>query len=141
MHPVLDQIRRLLFDVPGKAKLAYCLLRDDRVPQAPKAALLVSLGIIASPFDFPAWVPVLGELDLLALGVLAVEVFVRACPEELVKEHQAAIRQRESLFDQDLRSLLDVARERAGRAYSRLRARAARRRGLEVVARGESSCA
>ncbi|HLQ62309.1 MAG TPA: hypothetical protein VK131_10620 [Candidatus Acidoferrales bacterium] len=133
MNPTLDQIRRLVFDVPRRAKLAYCLLRDERVPAAPKTALLASLGIIVSPLDFPAWVPVLGELDMLALGVLAVEVFVRACPELVVKEHEAAIKQKQSLFDQDFGAAVAVAREGANRAYSRLRARAARRRGLEVV--------
>ena len=70
MHPVLSRAKEVLIEVPRHGKLAYCLLRDPRVPAVPKAALLAAIGLIVSPIDFPAWVPVLGELDMLALGVL-----------------------------------------------------------------------
>jgi uncharacterized membrane protein YkvA (DUF1232 family) len=112
------RVRTLLSDVPRHAKLAYCLLRDDRVPAAPKAALLGALGVIVSPLDVPAWVPVLGELDILALGVLAVKVFVDACPEALVDEHRAALKAGTSIFDDDwraARAVLRLALERAAR--------------------------
>ena len=85
------RIRTLLMDVPRHGKLAYCLLRDNRVPRAPKAALLGALGLIVSPIDLPAWIPVVGELDVLALGILSVKVFVDACPQELVQEHEEAL--------------------------------------------------
>src|SRR5229473_2719038 len=75
MHPVLSRAKEVLIEVPRHGKLAYCLLRDPRVPTAPKAAVLGALALIVSPIDFPAWVPVLGELDMLALGVLAVKTF------------------------------------------------------------------
>src|SRR5438477_454703 len=80
MPSILSRAKSVLVDVPRHGKLAYCLLRDDRVPAAPKAVLLGALGIIVSPLDFPAWIPVLGELDMLALGILAIETFVAACP-------------------------------------------------------------
>lgn len=98
-------------DVPKHAKLAYCLLRDDRVPPAPKAVLLGALGVVVSPLDFPAWVPVLGELDLLALSVLAVKVFVDACPDELVEEHEAALKRGDSTFDNDWRGAVGAVRD------------------------------
>jgi len=85
------RVRTLVMDVPRNAKLAYCLFRDDRVPAAPKVALLGALGIIVSPLDLPAWIPVIGELDMLALGVLAVKVFVEACPDALVAEHATRV--------------------------------------------------
>ena len=96
------RIRAILFEVPNQGKLAYCLLRDPRVPAAPKAALLGALGLIVSPVDLPGWVPLVGEFDMLALGLLAVKVFVDAAPEELVREHQAALREKASVFDHDL---------------------------------------
>lgn len=98
----LTRVRTILMDVPRHGKLAYCLLRDGRVPAAPKAALMAGLGVVYSPLDFPAWIPVLGELDMLALSVLAVKVFVDACPDELVQEHEAAIARGDSVFDHDL---------------------------------------
>ena len=110
----LARVRVLLSDVPKHGKLAYCLLRDERIPAAPKAALLGSLGLIFSPVDFPAWIPVLGELDMLALAILAVKVFVDACPDAIVKEHEEALRKGASAFDRDLQSLVGTARASLG---------------------------
>jgi uncharacterized membrane protein YkvA (DUF1232 family) len=115
----LGRVRAVLFEVPRNAKLAYCLMRDGRVPLAPKVALGASLGLIVSPLDIPAWIPVIGDLDVLALGILAVKVFVDACPERVVDEHEAAMRRGESLFDHDLRAAIGLAREGAGRLSSR----------------------
>jgi uncharacterized membrane protein YkvA (DUF1232 family) len=118
-------VRTILREVPSQGKLAYCLLRDRRVPRAPKLALLTALALIASPIDFPAWVPIVGELDVLALGVLAVKTFVEACPEELVTEHRKAIARRESRWDDDRRTSITAARagvvRLAENARSRLR--------------------
>ena len=60
MHPILSRAKELLVDVPRHGKLAYCLLRDPRVPAAPKAVLLGALLLIGSPTDPPAWVPRMG---------------------------------------------------------------------------------
>ncbi len=123
MSQWFSRARSLVFEVPRYGKLAYCLLRDDRVPKAPKAALLGSLGLIVSPLDLPAWIPVVGEFDMLALGVLAVRGFVESCPEELVREHEAALAGGQGIFDRDLRGVLGMARERASEAVVRLRDR------------------
>src|SRR5207302_6183485 len=80
----LSRARAILMDVPRHGKLAYCLLRDPRVPMAPKVALLGALAVVASPLDFPGWIPILGDFDMLALGILAVKVFVDACPRKIV---------------------------------------------------------
>jgi uncharacterized membrane protein YkvA (DUF1232 family) len=107
----LARVRALLFEVPRTGKLAYCLMRDRRVPLGPKIAVGTALGLIVSPLDVPAWVPVVGDLDMLALGVLAVKVFVDACPEQVVEQHQAAVATGESTFDRDLGTALAVARD------------------------------
>src|SRR5919197_3343189 len=117
------RIRDFIVEVPRQAKLAYCLLRDERVPAAPKAAVLTALGIIVSPLDFPAWVPVLGELDMLALGILAVKVCVEACPEELAKEHRRALERGDSNFDRDLRAAVAAAQDQAAGVVARWRGR------------------
>jgi len=128
MPSVFSRAKELLIDVPRHGKLAYCLLRDDRVPAAPKAVLLAALGLIVSPIDFPAWIPVLGEFDMLALGILAVETFIEACPENLREEHQAAIKAKASIFDRDLRDTAGAARYSAGRMVTRIRSRMRRRK-------------
>src|SRR5881227_3693484 len=136
MPTIFSRAKDVLVTVPRHGKLAYCLLRDERVPAAPKAVLLAALGIIVSPLDFPAWVPVLGELDMLALGVLAVKVFVEACPDELVREHRQALERGDSLFDRDFRSAVGAAREGIGGAAARWRGR---RRPRVVGTREESA--
>src|SRR6202521_4741284 len=94
MPSVFSRAKELLIDVPRHGKLAYCLLRDERVPAAPKAVLLAALGVIISPIDFPAWIPVLGEFDMLALGILAVETFIEACPEDRRQARRDARKER-----------------------------------------------
>lgn len=106
-------VHTVLTEVPLHGKLAYCLLRDRRVPRAPKLALLIALGLIVSPIDLPAWVPLFGELDLLALGLLAVKTFIEACPEDLVAEHRAAVKGGRSTWDSDRGAALGMLRRRA----------------------------
>src|SRR5262249_11107006 len=119
----LARARAFLFEARRTAKLAYCLVRDDRVPLGPKVAMCAALGLIVSPLDVPAWIPVIGDLDVLALGVLTVKVFVDACPEAIVEEHEVALRRGESIYDQDLRRALALARAGVRRLASTRAAR------------------
>src|SRR3989442_1865868 len=121
MHPVLSRAKEVLIEVPRHGKLAYCLLRDPRVPAAPKAAVLGALALIVSPIDFPAWVPVLGELDMLALGVLAVKTFIEACPEDVRREHEEPFKAGTSIFDPDVPDTVAAARARTGRHSNPIR--------------------
>lgn len=123
MPGILSRAKELLIDVPRHGKLAYCLLRDGRIPRAPKAALLGALGLIVSPVDFPAWIPVVGELDMVALGVLAVETFIESCPADIRREHQAALEAKDSVWDRDLRDTVGAARHGLGVVAGRARAR------------------
>src|ERR1700704_2840670 len=116
----LARVRTVVLEVPRNAKLAYCLLRDDRVPVAPKVALTGAIALIVGPIDLPAWIPVIGELDMLALAVLAVKVCVEACREPLVQEHRAAIKRKDSIVDRDLRQLRKMLRREAQMAARRL---------------------
>jgi uncharacterized membrane protein YkvA (DUF1232 family) len=123
MPSILSRAKTVLFDVPRHGKLAYCLLRDDRIPRGPKAVLLAALGVIVSPLDLPAWIPVVGELDMLALAILAVETFIEACPEEIRKEHEAALEARQSVWDRDVRDTVGAARHGLYRLIDRVRSR------------------
>ena len=136
MHPVLSRAKEVLIEVPRHGKLAYCLLRDERVPAAPKALLLGALAVIVSPLDFPAWVPLLGELDVLALGVLAVKTFIEACPQDVRREHEAALKAGNSVFDRDVQDTVAAAREGTGQLVDRVRARVARRDEYQAVSEG-----
>ena len=130
---VFSRAKEILVDVPRHGKLAYCLLRDERVPAAPKAVLLAALGLIVSPIDLPAWIPVVGELDMVALGVLAVETFIEACPDDIRREHEEALKAKQSLWDRDVRDTVAAARHGGGRLFNRVRSRLRRRDEYESV--------
>ena len=123
MPSLLARAKTILVDLPGRGKLAYCLLRDERVPTAPKAVLLGVLALIVSPIDFPAWIPVLGELDMLALAILAVDTFIEACPEDIRREHEAALAAKDSVFDRDGRETGAAARHAARSVFKRVTSR------------------
>jgi uncharacterized membrane protein YkvA (DUF1232 family) len=136
MHPVLSRAKEVLVDVPRHGKLAYCLLRDERVPPRPKVMLLGALGLIVSPIDFPAWIPVLGELDVLALSVLAVRTFIEACPEEVRREHEEALEAGHSVFDRDFKDTVSAARAGAGQVANRVLSRLRRRDSYQSESEG-----
>ena len=103
MLVALGLLRRIARELPRYGKLTYCLFRDPRVPQRNKVALAAALIAIFNPvIDLPLWVPVVGEMDALALTVLAVKLFVDRAPKEVVAEPQAQIEQGRSAFDRDL---------------------------------------
>ena len=99
----LSFLKRLVRDLPRQAKLTYCLLYDPRVPAASKAGVLGGLVLIVTPFvNLPEWIPVVGEMDVLALTLLATRLFITAAPAEAVEEHERLIKERRSRFDVDV---------------------------------------
>ena len=74
--------KQLLVDLPRSLRLAYCLMRDPRVPPYVKIAFVGALVLIATPMvDLPEAIPVIGEIDVLALTALSVRLFIAACPD------------------------------------------------------------
>jgi len=89
-------LRRMARELPKYGKLTYCLYRDPRVPQRNKLALAAALALIMNPaVDIPLRFPIFGEMDAMALSVLAVRMFVDRAPREVVAEHQGADRARD----------------------------------------------
>jgi uncharacterized membrane protein YkvA (DUF1232 family) len=105
---MLSKIRsakRLFVDLPRMLRLAYCLMFDARVPRYMKLAFGGGLALIALPVvDLPESLPVIGELDVLALSLLATRAFIAACPRAVVAEQEQLITLRRSRFDDDVRS-------------------------------------
>ena len=123
MPKIFSWAKTVLFDLPSRGKLVYCLLRDERIPTAPKAALVAAIGVIVSPLDIPAWVPVLGEGEMLALVILALETFIEAAPEDIRREHEAALKARTSVWDRDYRDTVAAVRHGVGQLAVRVRSR------------------
>jgi uncharacterized membrane protein YkvA (DUF1232 family) len=78
-----------------QGKLAWRLLRDPRVPVYAKAVLGATLLYVFSPLDLvPDWIPLLGQLDDLAILTGGLALFVRLCPDQVVEEHERELGQR-----------------------------------------------
>jgi uncharacterized membrane protein YkvA (DUF1232 family) len=99
----LSFLKRLVSDLPRQVKLTYCLLTDERVPALNKVAVAAALGLIVTPFvNLPEWIPVVGEMDVLALVLVATRLFIGSVPHQLIEEHEQLIKERRSRFDMDV---------------------------------------
>lgn len=82
----------LLRNLLTSVRLSWRLLRDPQVPLRFKALALIPVLYIVSPVDLlPDLVPVLGQIDDIAVALLAVEFFVGLCPPAVVAHHREAL--------------------------------------------------
>jgi len=76
------------------ARLAVRLVREPRVPALFKGLPIAALLYVISPLDFiPDVIPVLGQLDDISFMLIALEGFLKLCPESAVTFHREAIAQ------------------------------------------------
>jgi len=96
---VVDLIRRL----PTYIRLVWGLLRDSRVPGQQKLILAGIGAYLVLPLDLiPDFVPVLGQLDDIAVVLLGLDLFIRSAPQEIVDEHLAKIAQDKDQLRRDI---------------------------------------
>lgn len=82
----------LLWSLVGQARLTWRLVREPRVPHITKAIPLAAALYVLFPIDvLPDVIPLLGQIDDLALVVAAVQVFLRLAPVTAVAFHRGAI--------------------------------------------------
>ena len=120
---VVGLIRRL----PTYIRLVWALLRDSRVPGQQKLILAGIGAYIVLPLDLiPDFVPVLGQLDDLAVVLLGLDLFIRSAPQEIVDEHLAKIAQDKDQLRRDIATAerlvgdrLDEVRDTVGRIRTR----------------------
>jgi uncharacterized membrane protein YkvA (DUF1232 family) len=97
----VELIRRL----PTYIRLAWALLRDPRVPGGQKLILAGIVGYLILPIDLiPDFVPVLGQLDDIAVVLLGLDLFIRSAPQEIVDEHLSRIAQDKDQLSRDIAS-------------------------------------
>jgi uncharacterized membrane protein YkvA (DUF1232 family) len=81
-------IVRAIAHLPNFVKLYFRLLSDRRIGFWPKALLVGAIVYAVSPLDLiPDAIPVIGEMDDLAVMLFACRTFIRLCPQEIVQEH------------------------------------------------------
>ena len=120
---MVDLIRRL----PTYIRLVWALLRDGRVPAQQKLILAGIGAYLVLPLDLiPYFVPVLGQLDDLAVVLLGLDLFIRSAPQDIVDEHLAKIAQDKDQLRRDIATAerllgdrLDEVRDTVGRIRTR----------------------
>lgn len=93
---------RLARAVPKYGRLVYCLYRDPRTPRWWKGGLAAALFIVWAPFIPLDFIPILGQMEWVALTLLTLRFAVSRAPHELVEEHEAAIAAGTSRYHQDI---------------------------------------
>ena len=84
--------RTLVADV----HLALRLLREPTVPVYLKALPFAALAYVLSPLDFlPDVIPIIGQLDDLAIVIMGLKMFLRLAPSEALAFHWGQIAQRQ----------------------------------------------
>ena len=122
----MDTIRK----VPTYARLVWGLARDPRVPIGQKAVLGAMAAYLAFPIDIiPDFIPVIGELDDVAVLILGLDWFIRNAPEDVVDEHMARIAQHEDTLTKDLDAAGSVLADRATELRATLERMRAKREG------------
>ena len=100
--------------LPTYARLVWALARDPRVPTGQKAVLAGIAAYLAFPLDIiPDFIPVLGQMDDLAVLILGLDWFIRNAPPDVVEEHMAKIAAHQDTLSRDLDSASTVIQDRA----------------------------
>ena len=98
---------RLLLHFPNFVRLTWRLFSDKRVPIYRKAiliftellAIVFAIAYLVNPLDFD-FIPIFGRIDDLLIGAFVILVpgawlFIRLCPEHVVREHVDRISHRQ----------------------------------------------
>ena len=110
MGEAIEVARKL----PTYARLVWGLARDPRVPTQQKLVLAGIAAYLAFPIDvIPDFIPVIGELDDLAVLIFGLDWFIRNAPADVVDDHMARIAQRDDIFSKDLSTAGSVLQDRA----------------------------
>jgi uncharacterized membrane protein YkvA (DUF1232 family) len=78
----------------SRFELAGRLVADDRIPLAVRAIPALLVLYLAMPLDLvPDFIPILGQLDDIAVVIMAAGLFARFVPLRVIDEHIDAIEQ------------------------------------------------
>ena len=108
----------------------YLAARHPRTPWYAKAVVAIVAGYAFSPIDIiPDFIPVIGELDDLAVLIIGLDWFIRNAPPDVVEEHMARIAKHEDTLSKDLDSAGSVLADRAAELRATLERMRSKREG------------
>lgn len=100
----------LLKRLPRYARLAWTLGRDPRLSRTRRAALLAAAAYVASPIDVvPGIIPVLGQLDDMAVALSAIRFALGGLPPEARAASLAEAGLTQADLDADVRATGEIA--------------------------------
>jgi hypothetical protein len=86
------KLRGLVLYAPKFVRVFWRLMNDERVRFTTKLVPFLGLILLLSP---PALeldtIPIIGELDWLVIGYLALKIFIWLCPADVVRDHVARV--------------------------------------------------
>jgi len=121
-HPsplVMVRFGAVVLRVPRYLRLAYRLTRDGRLTLGQRLLAVAGGVYMISPIDpIPGIIPVLGQLDDLAVLLLTLRTALRSCPPEIAAEHMARTGVTFAAIEADLaavRATLEFIADKVGR--------------------------
>ena len=82
----------LLRTLISHVRLTLRLLREPAVPLLMKAIPILAAVYVVSPIDLvPDVIPIVGQLDDLGVMLLALESFLKLCPQRALEFHRSAL--------------------------------------------------
>jgi hypothetical protein len=82
------QMRGLIMFLPQFARVFWRLMTDARVSIIAKAVpALGVLALISPPLLELDFIPIVGELDWIVVGLICLKLFIWLCPPDVVREH------------------------------------------------------
>lgn len=82
------QMRGLLMFLPHFLRVFWRLMHDARVSMLAKSVPFLGVLTLMSPplleLDF---IPIIGELDWILVGIICLKIFIWLCPPDVVREH------------------------------------------------------
>ncbi len=80
---LVGDVSAVIHRLPAYAKLSWLLLRDPHLSMRHRAALTAAAGYLISPIDaVPGFIPVIGQMDDLAVMLLALRWILRSMPAD-----------------------------------------------------------
>jgi len=97
--------------LPSYSRLAWALVRDGRLPLRHRALVLGGVAYLLSPIDLiPGIIPLLGQMDDLAVTLLSLRAVLRRIPPDIAAGHLDATGLSREVIDEDLRTLNTTGR-------------------------------
>ena len=129
----------LIGRLPAYLRLAWRLARDPLLSRTRRAALIAAAGYLVSPIDaVPGAIPVLGQLDDLAVAIGAIKLALAGLSPARRREHLTAVGLVEADLMTDLRGIASITGWIL-RKGGRLAARGVRIGGRAAVAGGKAA--